>query len=154
MEKTGELWFYFVRLRFTMYVWPSRQWIIGMSNLLNYMRLLLLYFSFMETMSLPLQKMENVTKSLEAHNTTTYTAMATNETLNRSSNLTTASPHADVPPKCTYEHQEFCHPYIRNVFVMYTGIGGWVLLTIVLTCVLLQVVVMARHKMYQRKNNV
>ena len=32
--------------------------------------------------------------------------------------------HENVAPICTYKHLEFCHPYIRNVFIMYTGRGG------------------------------
>ena len=66
------------------------------------------------------------------------------------SNLTS---HDNVTPKCTYKHLEFCHPYIRNVFIMYTGSGGWLLLCIVLVGTSLQIFTMLHHKLCARNRN-
>ena len=41
-------------------------------------------------------------------------------------NTTSTTPPADtlVYQVCTYRHLEYCHPYIRNVFALYTRSGG------------------------------
>ena len=41
--------------------------------------------------------------------------------------------------RCTYHNLQYCHPYIRNIFLLYTGIGGWVLFGIVVGGILLQI---------------
>ena len=53
-------------------------------------------------------------------------AMGTSADHSISSNMTREDhdSHENVAPICTYKHLEFCHPYIRNVFIMYTGRGG------------------------------
>ena len=40
---------------------------------------------------------------------------------------------------CSYQHLQYCHRYIKNIFLLYTGIGGWVLLGIILVGVFLQI---------------
>ena len=57
--------------------------------------------------------------------------------------LNTTNNSTDVlkPPshQCTYHTLQYCHRYIRNIFLLYTGIGGWVLFGIILAGVLLQI---------------
>ena len=40
---------------------------------------------------------------------------------------------------CTYRNMQHCLPYVRNIFLLYTGIGGWVFLGIVSVGILLQI---------------
>ena len=37
---------------------------------------------------------------------------------------TTSDDHSNVMERCSYKHLEYCHRYIKNVFVLYTG-SGW-----------------------------
>ena len=57
----------------------------------------------------------------------------TNETksVNSSSNAQTLY--------CTYHTLQYCHPYIRNILLLYTGVGGWVFLGIIMVGTLLQI---------------
>ena len=46
----------------------------------------------------------------------------------------------DVPVhNCTYQNLQYCHRYIKNIFVLYTGIGGWVMFGIIVAGILLQI---------------
>ena len=74
-----------------------------------------------------------------------------------SSNMTsdtnkTSDDHSNVLRRCSYNHLEYCHPYIKNVFVLYTGSGGWLLLAVVVLCCSLQVYCMVKHKLDRRKH--
>ena len=40
---------------------------------------------------------------------------------------------------CTYRNMQHCHRYVRNIFLLYTGIGGWVFLGVVSVGMLLQI---------------
>ena len=59
-------------------------------------------------------------------------------TLNNTANSTTIPTDDNVVKQCGYYHLEYCHPYIRNVLTLYTGIGGWILLGIVVSGISLQ----------------
>jgi hypothetical protein len=78
--------------------------------------------------------------------------------LNISSNMTsntntTSDDHFNVLERCSYKHLEYCHRYIKNVFVLYTGSGGWLLLFVVVLCCSMQVYCMIKHKIYGRKHH-
>ena len=48
---------------------------------------------------------------------------------------------------CTYQNLQYCHRYIQNIFLLYTGIGGWVLFGIIVAGVLLQIHFLLTGKM-------
>ena len=57
--------------------------------------------------------------------------------LNTTGNSTDLRNHPSY--HCTYQTLQYCHRYIRNIFLLYTGIGGWVLFGIILAGILLQI---------------
>ena len=52
---------------------------------------------------------------------------------------TTGKKSVEDTHRCSVHEQQYCHNYIKNIFVLYTGTGGWVMLGIIAFGVLLQV---------------
>ena len=67
-----------------------------------------------------------------------------NSSGNSSSNENSTSINANTKTKvdthrCSWREQQYCHRYIKNIFVLYTGYGGWVMLGIIVLGVLLEI---------------
>ena len=106
------------------------------------------------TSSSPSKKTSN-TAFNETSNATSNSNVTSKLILNAISNSTSKSnvnstmwSHDDIQPQCTYRHLEYCHPYIRNVFALYTRSGGWILLGVVLVGCTLQI-----HTLVTRKRD-
>ena len=56
------------------------------------------------------------------------------------SNATTETNNLNITTKyyCSSKHLQYCNNYIRNIIILYTKTGGWILLAIVLCGVFFQ----------------
>ena len=87
---------------------------------------------------------------------TYFSIMHLNETKEMKTNNTSSGAYDfdtinEQKDRCTYQEMQYCHRYIRSIFLLYTGIGGWVLLGIILTGILLQVHILLRRRNTQGK---
>ena len=90
------------------------------------------------TRSLTLER-ATVTAIISTRAKTTSTALNTTAT-------TTLIP-TDDGHRCTYWTQQYCHPFIRNTLVLYTGTGGWVMLCLIVCGVLFELhYIISGHK--------
>ena len=91
----------------------------------------------------------NCITSYSVHSSKKWTAEMDANGTNITTNTTTTT--SDDAPKCSYEMLQHCGRYIKNIIILYTGTGGWILVAVIVLGLLFLLV---SHFAPRRRGNV